>query len=122
MIDGWEVPTGRKLEDSTRPKDWFGSINVSPTADDDRAKLARRYFAEASADDFEIDGKEWIDKQSSVRYRLAGFNPLLSADPADTGVERFVIRGDTMVFLRPEGSTGTVKKIEIGTVGAVRVR
>lgn len=64
MIDGWEVPTGRKLEDSTRPKDWFGSINVSPTADDDRAKLARRYFAEASADDFEIDGKEWIDKQS----------------------------------------------------------
>ena len=121
MIDGWEVPTGRKLEDSTRPKDWFGSINVSPTADDDRVKLARRYFTEASADDFEIDGKNWIDKQAKTRYRMAGFNPLLSTDPADTGVDTFVIYGDSMLFLRPKGSTGTVKRVEVGSVGAVRV-
>jgi hypothetical protein len=121
VINGIDVPTGRRLEEDgpQRPDNWFGSLRGLPDADDAHVEFAARYFRQASAEDFEVSGKDWVEKESGSTYRIPGFDPLLAADPTETGVEAFVVRDGTIIFLCPAGSQGHVRRVVLGSVGGM---
>jgi hypothetical protein len=114
------VPEGHRLEGSNRPKDWLGSVDQLPLADEKSVELARRHLPEASADDFERDAAgRWVERATGEVYNIVGFNPLLAGDPADTGVTSFVISDGFIVFLAPRGATGRAQVVQLGSVGGM---
>lgn len=121
IYGGMDVPTGRRLDEGTkRPDNWFGSLRGLPDADDAHIAFASRYFRQASAKEFDVSGKDWVDKRSGTTYRIPGFDPLLAEDPSETGVEAFVVRDGTIIFLQPASSQGHVKRVVLGSGGGIQ--
>jgi hypothetical protein len=113
------VPTGRRVDTGEARETVFSVGGLTP-ADDHRLKVARQYFTEVRAEDFDQQRKDWVDRATGEHYRLVGFDPTLSEHPADTGVTSFFITGDGYLgYLRPLGSQGRSKTVVMGEVGGV---
>jgi hypothetical protein len=114
------LPTGRRLEEPTRPANYAGELKPLRDATPQLVEVAKRHFTEAKRSDFEVTGKEWIDKRSGERYRIAMFDPLQASDPKASRVSTFVVDGPKLVFLRRmHGEEG--HRVVLGEVGAREV-
>ena len=59
--------------------------------DEHRLRISRQHFLEANAEDFDHEGKDWVDRATGKRYRLVMSDPTLSEHPTDTGAELFFV-------------------------------
>jgi hypothetical protein len=118
-----DFPEGRKLDEGpNRPKNWFGYVDGLPDASEARIEWAARHFVRASEDEYERDGRYWIEKSTGERYVIAKGDPVLASDPRDTGIEAFIVRDDDcIIFLCTPGHATSVTRVELGSVGVVRV-
>ena len=91
------VPEGRKLPGGPA-KGYVGEVRSLPRATPDAIKFASRSWPQGRAEDFDRDGREFVDRATGARYRIAPGNPLLSehVDVADV----FVVIDDSLMFLR----------------------
>jgi hypothetical protein len=113
---GWKVETGD-------PREAVYSVGGLTRADEHRLKVARQSFVEARAEDFEQQGKDWVDRATGERYHLVHFDPTLSDHPPDTGVTRFIHTSDDhLVYLRPVNTDSRGKTVVMGAVGELRAR
>jgi hypothetical protein len=119
-LGSWgNAPTGREVETFDQRLGDQQIYGLTP-ANAHRVKIARQAFFEANADDFDQDGKDWIDPATGKRYRLVRFDPTLSGDPPDIGVEVFFGSDGWLVYLKPVGAAGRSQTVEMGSVGAIR--
>jgi hypothetical protein len=115
------LPSGRRLEQvEGKPAGWLGEISVLAPATDDTVKAASRHLQQASADDFERDGRVWTDKASGRHYRLVHGQPLAAQRP-DRLADLFLVVDGCLLFLVREGAEPE-EVVEVGTVGGRRAR
>jgi hypothetical protein len=116
------LPVGRRLEQPDRPANYAGTMRVLPQADKDSITFARRHWPEAKEQDFERQGKAWVDKATGVEYKRVRFNPLVTTDPKTTGVSTFIVTDDSLIFLRKADEPAPVaERLVLGEVGAREV-
>ena len=119
QIFAYEGPTGWKL-DTADPRDNVFTVGGLTPADDRRLTVARQHFTEVRAEQYEQEGKDWVDRTTGERFRIVAFDPTLSDFPPDTGVDRFFVTWDGfMVYLRAVDAVGRSQTVVQGTVGAV---
>jgi hypothetical protein len=119
QVYGFDGPTGWKVDTDTDRATMF-SVGGLPLADEHRLKVARANFPEAQPEDFEQQGKDWVERATGVRHRIVGFDPSLSEDPRDTGVTTFFVTEDGhLAYLRPVGVEGRSRSVVQGNVGVV---
>jgi hypothetical protein len=121
-MNGWtmDFPEGRKVEGSSQPEGWVGTLDSHDEAIVERVKLAQRYFPQAEPEDFQRRGRHgriWVDRAGSEFTEVSG-SPLLSERPADLRITWFVVSDGRLVFLRARGDNGMTSTLEIGDVGA----
>jgi hypothetical protein len=81
-LGSWgNAPTGREVETFDQRLGDQQIYGLTP-ANAHRVKIARQAFFEANADDFDQDGKDWIDPATGKRYRLVRFDPTPQRRPA----------------------------------------
>ena len=110
------LPEARVLDQgSGRERTRGGTIWSLPPADEWRLKKARESFIEANVDDFDVQGKDFVDKATGKVNRLERSDPSVGGDPRDSGIEIFFKTWDErLVFLKPRGSEGRVTSVHIG--------
>ncbi len=114
------VPTGRKVDSPGRREVVFECGTGLARVDEHRLRISRQHFLEANAEDFDHEGKDWVDRATGKRYRLVMSDPTLSEHPTDTGAELFFVSGEWLVYLRPRGATGRSRSVAVGSVGLMK--
>jgi hypothetical protein len=120
MIDPWaQVPTGRRVETADGPRNLLGTARGLPQAGEDRVKLAARHWLQGRTRDFEeLGGGLWRDQATGTSYKRMRHDPLLDADPRQSGVSAFLVIDDSMIFLRRTDSAAPVgEERDVGVVG-----
>ena len=64
-------PTGRKLESANTPRGYVGDLRTLPEATGENIETALRFWEQADLDDFDRDGKIWVNRVTGERYRMA---------------------------------------------------
>lgn len=118
MIDPWNVPTGRQLEEQGT------TIRTLPKASAKTLEWARRTWTEAKASDFETVGKLYVDKASGVAYRRVPGDPQLGGAGREDVDVWFISHdktGDGLVYLRGADNPGSVVSVPQGEIGGRQV-
>jgi hypothetical protein len=110
------LPFGRKI-DADRPGDYLGTVRTLAPADAETVRAARRFFIEAKEDDFDREGRVWVDRGSGLRYRRVDGAPLAASDPRRQA-SLFAVVDGSILFLPHEGEQARVEVVEVGTMGA----
>jgi hypothetical protein len=114
---GLDIPSGRRLEEERM------SIRGLPRATAKALENARRTWPEAKADDFEREGKAWVDQATGIRYRRAAGDPGLGGASKESVDVWFISAdktGDGIVYLRREDNPGAVLSTAQGEFGGWR--
>lgn len=82
-------------------------MGILQEATPEAVKLARRHFPEARREDFLVEGRDWTDKATGLRYRVARYDPLQSLDPKQSNVSMFVVSDSKLVFLQRQAQRTT---------------
>ena len=109
-----DVPSGRQLEEPTT------TIRMLPRASAKTLDRARRTWPEASAEDFEQVGKLYVDRASGVAYRRVPGDPQAGGAAREDVDVWFISHdplGDGVVYLRRDGSPGSVVSVVQGELG-----
>lgn len=113
------MPRGREIA-RRYPPGVVGYADVHKQASEHRVAQARRFFPEASVDDFEViagtNGRRWRDRATGREYRRDGSDPLQLRDPKKSAISCFVILGWQIVYLRPRGQQAVEESVWIGDV------
>jgi hypothetical protein len=84
----------------------LGTVGSGRVASEANLALARRFFLEARADDFEwLSEREVVDRGSGAVLELVLADPLLGGDPASMADVFFAAANGEIAFLRSTGTT-----------------
>ena len=111
-------PEGRKLPGGP-PGGWVGQFRTMPKATDETIKFAERTWPQVQAEDFERDGRRYVERSPGVQYDLCHGNPMLGDDPELADV--FFAEDGALWFLRRADRSEVRSKV-MGTMGAMQVR
>ena len=80
------------------PAGWVGELRSMPRATDDAIKYAERNWPQARPEDFERDGRRFVERATGIEYDLVHGNPLLDDDAEVADV--FIVEDGSLWFLR----------------------
>ena len=90
-------PEGRRLAPSA-PSGWVGEIRASTRATDDTIKYAARIWPQVQPDDFDREGRRYVERATGIPYQLVHGNPMMADDAAVA--DCFFAEDGSLWFLR----------------------
>lgn len=114
----YEAPTGRQLVDTGM------GIRVLPRATPPALERARRTWPEARADDFDREGKLFVDKATGTAYRRVPGDPQLGGAGREDVSTWFISHDDAgsgICYLQKADTPDSVVSSELGDVGGRRM-
>jgi hypothetical protein len=109
-------PEGRMLPTGA-PAGWVGEIRSLPKATDDTIKFATRMWPQGRPEDFERDGRRYVERSTGVEYHLVHGNPLFGDDPE--AADLFLSEDGSLWFLR-RNDRPEARSQWMGTMGPVK--
>jgi hypothetical protein len=112
------MPTGQEIP-RQYPNGVIGYVDPHRQATEHRVAQARRFFPQASRDDFELvgpSGRRWRDRASGEEYRTDASDPFQLRDPRKSGISCFIIDGWQIIYLSRRGEERFEEQTDLGDV------